>query len=254
MSGVGGGRAAPLKLVLSVKALNWRQNDDGAEEADREFEHARRRALERDDHACRFCGFRAAKWQEVHHLNDDHADNRLENLATTCLHCHMCQHIGRAGAVGEATLVWLPEIPQDRLNNLVKACLVAQRQTEMMLQGQNKVGLHQQQAAKYAAEAAKAFFARVQAREAEAERRIGTSSAALLGEVLADIARQSSEAYGHRDRMLQGIRLLPTGRRISNGVDIMPTILDAWSAPGSGPYGNIPVTTWAQLALSATRR
>ena len=48
-----------LPIVLSVKARNWRQNDDTSESADTAFKNIRKKALERDDNTCRFCSFRA---------------------------------------------------------------------------------------------------------------------------------------------------------------------------------------------------
>ncbi len=60
-------------LFLSVKTLNWRMNDRHSQDADMEFSRVRKKALERDAYTCRFCGFKNNKWQEVHHVNDDHA-------------------------------------------------------------------------------------------------------------------------------------------------------------------------------------
>src|SRR3546814_8822113 len=101
-------------------------HDAEAEAADAEFSHVRRKVLERDDCACRFCGFRATSRQEVHHANDDHKDNRPQNLVTACQFCHACQHIGMAGQLETSVLAWIPEIPQDRLHHLVRSLMVAQ--------------------------------------------------------------------------------------------------------------------------------
>src|SRR3546814_6683866 len=84
--------------------------DDHSASHDKAFRAIRKVVLERDNHACQFCGFRAAKWQEVHHLNDDHADNRPENLITACWFCHMVHHIGRVGLFDEGGLIYAPEL------------------------------------------------------------------------------------------------------------------------------------------------
>lgn len=75
----------------------WRRDDWMAADADAEFKLVRQKVLERDEHTCRFCGFRAPKWQEVHHLDDNHHNNDPDNLVTACMFCHMVHHLGLAG-------------------------------------------------------------------------------------------------------------------------------------------------------------
>lgn len=233
------GAQPPLPLVMSVKVKNWREHDPGAEEADSVFVEARRKALERDDRTCRGCGFKAAKWQEVHHLNDDHADNRLENLVTACIYCHMVQHVGRAGNVGEAALVWLPEIPQDRLNTLVRTIQVAIRWADMQ-PAAGRQNPEAQQLARAMADAARSTFNRLRDREEEARRITGIDGLAELGEVLLNLPEAE---YLRRDGGLVGLRMLPLGRRMAREGDLMPKIVESWMEPG-GPYASMKPTTW----------
>jgi 5-methylcytosine-specific restriction endonuclease McrA len=55
-----------------------------------EWPTQRKKALERDGKVCQDCGSR--KNLEVHHINEDGRDHRLENLKTLCKSCHMRRH------------------------------------------------------------------------------------------------------------------------------------------------------------------
>ena len=236
-----------LPLVLSVKAANWRMNDEDSEEADAEFRHVRLQALKRDDRACRFCGFEALKYQEVHHLNDDHADNRLQNLVTACGFCHSVQHIGLAGKLRESTLAWIPELSQDRLHHLVRTLLVARRWASGV-QTDRRQRNEVVRAAADLAQSAEAIYAKLKARSAEAEKRFVTSDPAELGMILHDIATTEATAamYGRRAEFLAGLRLLPLGRRMNGGKDSMPDMIDSWLGSG-GPYAGLQPRTWLSV-------
>jgi hypothetical protein len=53
--------------------------------------------LKRDDFFCKCCGIKldkTKKWQfNVHHINHNPKDNRLENLETLCVRCHTGKRI-----------------------------------------------------------------------------------------------------------------------------------------------------------------
>lgn len=111
-------------IVLSVKRNTWRMHDDSAEPSDAEFKKEREKCLQRDDYTCQFCGWRSLKYQDVHHANDCHADNSLENLVTACKLCHGCHHLGFAGQGGAGAIILLEEIDQVDLNRIVRMCAV----------------------------------------------------------------------------------------------------------------------------------
>ena len=65
------------------------------EEDPRVWEEIRVRIRTRDDHTCRYCGFRALKWQVVHHIDGNHKNNDPGNLETICPMCNAVLHAGR---------------------------------------------------------------------------------------------------------------------------------------------------------------
>lgn len=237
-----------LPLVLSVKSKNWRMYDDESDASDSEFQHVRKKALDRDNRTCRFCGFRNLSWQEVHHLNDDHSDNRLENLITACMWCHMCQHIGLAGHNEEAVLAWIPEISQADLHHLVRCVLVAQREEEV-LKADPTAKRDAVERAREVAAAATSLFGLLKSRQAQASNLIGTSSPLQLGNVMLNMP---DDIYENRAEFLRGMRLLPLGVRVAGGDNVMPKIIDSWRANG-GPFANLRPQAWAGLLRAHLR-
>lgn len=234
-----------LPLTLSVKCENWRMYDKASSEADAEFSMVRKKALERDNHTCRFCNFRATKWQEVHHANDDHADNRMDNLVTACSFCHMCQHIGLAGQNKEAVLVWLPTISQADLHHFVRTALVAQRCGEI-IKSDPRAKTDMIRSYREASDLAKSVLASFRSGEAQAERRLGTSCPREIGNAMLMLP---DEAYAKRSETLSGIRLLPLGHRMQNGDNIMQKQVDSWIEAG-GPYFSLKPNTWVGVFRS----
>lgn len=245
---------APLKkvpllpLTLNIKRDQWRVDDPNFGTADQGFEQMRRRALERDDFSCRFCTFRSPKWQEVHHFNDDHHDNRLENLVTTCQYCHMCQHIGLWGSKREAVLIWLPEMSQVELNHLVRSIQVArfwagQRQADAASAVATAQTRAVAESARVIGDAAAGVFGALKARMDRAAEIFKTSDPQDLANVL---MRAPDEIFQRKDSWTQGMRLLPLGTRKVGEEDVSIKWLDVWTGPG-GPYAGAKPDTWAGL-------
>ena len=59
--------------------------------SDKAWRLLRAAALDRDNWICGDCGRKGARW-EIHHINLNPADNRLENLVTLCRGCHQNRH------------------------------------------------------------------------------------------------------------------------------------------------------------------
>lgn len=235
-----------VSLRLSVKAKNWRMNDDKSSEADAEFQLVRTKVLNRDKYTCLGCGFTASKWQEVHHVNDDHSDNRPDNLVTVCNYCHMCQHIGRAGQMQEAVLVWLPEISQAELHHLVRAGQVAQRWAETVTMQRN-TRADTARSANQIREGAGRLLATLRERQDEAEERIGTSDLQVLANIM---LAMPDDMYDQREDVLHGFRMLPLGVRYQDNQDTMDAVVDSWMEPG-GPFLNLKPQSWLGMFKSS---
>lgn len=110
--------------ILGVKRKLWRMDDEHANEADTTFSAIRSAILQRDRYTCRFCGFRAAKYQEIHHFDDNHSNNDESNLLTVCNLCHFCHHIGMASTVGAGFLAPISNFTQVELIHIVRAIFV----------------------------------------------------------------------------------------------------------------------------------
>ncbi len=111
-------------LVFSVKRKVWRQDDADMEPAHAEYKAKRPVVLAKGDYRCVFCGFRS-KHTEVHHCNDDHADNRDENLAIADPLCHGTQHIGQVGSQQHGVLIYFEDFAHAEFNHLQRTLAVA---------------------------------------------------------------------------------------------------------------------------------
>jgi intracellular multiplication protein IcmJ len=176
-------------ITLSAKRNSWRMLDSHADESDRRYYEVRSQVLERDDKTCGYCGFRAEKYQEVHHLDDNHGNNKLSNLLTTCSLCHQCFHLGLAGVRRSGIIIWAPEIEQAALNNLVRAIFVA------VTNGGQHV------------ESARSLYTALESRAAIVEQELGpgASNPSSVGQAFLDMTPEQYETRGER---LGGLRLL----------------------------------------------
>jgi intracellular multiplication protein IcmJ len=105
-----------LKLMATPGA--WRLYS--ARKVDERFKAFEQKILRRDEYTCKFCGFQARIFQEVVNLDNNYANNKLDNLITSCCFCAQCfflESVG-VGGYGGGTLIYLPELTQVELNGL----------------------------------------------------------------------------------------------------------------------------------------
>jgi len=124
--------------VFGVKRKLWRKDDEHADIADAKFTQVRAEVLQRDNYTCRFCGFKSAKYQEVHHLDDNHQNNIQDNLLTVCNLCHQVHHLGMCAMRNGGFIAAIPELTQTEINNIVRAIHVTEHIADETVRGKLK--------------------------------------------------------------------------------------------------------------------
>ncbi len=181
--------------------------------------------LRSDLYTCRFCGLPAGGWQDVFHLDDDHENWKLINLAASCPLCHGVQHIGSPDANQDMHVIWLPEVEQPVLNVLV-------RSIHLILHAHDAATTlttrHMPDEPELLA-AWRAYVA-LDTRKAVASRVLDSHHPRDLAHAL---AAMTPGDYLRRDKLLGGLRLLHRGQRLRQGRDLYPAQLAAWARRGT---------------------
>ena len=189
------------------------------------------KALSRDSFSCRCCGFQSKKYQRVLFEADLDSEAKGDALVTVCTFCEMTALLDRAASGSGGHLIWLPELSQGELNNVMHALYVARESDDATL-----------------AKAAKRTIDVLVARRAEAKKRLGTDDPALLATALHE--QLDDKAYRARAQKLEGVRFLAPDRYLvrqrGKDVNLFPAMLTYWASP-EGPYGKLPVSEWTKL-------
>lgn len=193
--------------------------------------------LDRDDNTCQCCGFKSAKYQEIHFIDHNPKNLRMDNLATTCIFCHQCFNLDLTTKMRSGVLIWLPEIEQSVLHDIARAIYVARISQGPM------------------AEAARKALDVLMSRREEARRRIQTDDPFVLTTVLKDF--MTPKFYAERGAKLEGVRLFPLDRRIIKEADLefnqFPQILAYWRSK-DGPFGGKAPSIWLDLYRDALQQ
>ncbi len=198
----------------------------------------RQKVFERDDNTCHFCEFKSLKYQEVHFLNMNPADTRIDNLVTACIFCQQCFNLDHVYQMRSGVLVWLPEMPQADIHNIARAIYVAR-----ISQGP-------------VADASRKALEIIMKRREEVVNRIGTDDPYILASVMRDYL--TDRHYERRKEKLTGVRLFPLDRRIIKEADLefnqFPQILAYWRSKDGAFSGRMPqnwVAVYKELSKAA---
>lgn len=91
------------------------------------FKSLRPKILDRDSWTCQFCGYYSVRhlFQEVHHVDGDHQNNKESNLVAACHFCHMTQHLWYALQCGAVLVAW--DYPQVAISRMARAYMQLQK-------------------------------------------------------------------------------------------------------------------------------
>lgn len=183
-------------LSLSAKPGTWRLF--AARKADPAFLTFSERVWERDNYACKFCGFQARLHQEVVNIDQDYRNNKLSNLITACCFCTQCLFLEEVGKneYGGGTIIYLPEVSQTELNGLchVLFCAIAN-------------------ATNYRANAQSIYRSlKLRAQPVEEQLGEGMSNPASLGQLLIETNTQT-------EAVLKDLRLLPSRSKFNRQIE-----------------------------------
>jgi intracellular multiplication protein IcmJ len=217
-----------LPIILGV-----RRSSDSGKATSKTATLDRKKAeqvFKRDDNTCRFCGFHATQFQRI--VPSIEAGD--PPFATACGFCEQCVMLDRVGLSGAGLLIWLPEITQSDLNNLLRAIYVARAA-----------------AGEIATHATRALDA-LMGRRSDVKKRLGTDDPLILSTVLHESL--TDDEYEHAPAKLEGIRLLPMDRQLvrtaKGEVNQFPQMLKYWTSP-EGPFAKLPANQWLSMFKSA---
>lgn len=196
----------------------------------------RQKVLSRDNNCCQFCKFQSQKYQDVHFVDGDFSNTKIENLITACIYCHQCFDLEKVAQMRSGVLIWLPEITQTDLHHIARAIYVARISQGSM------------------ADTAKKALEVLMGRREEAKSRLQTDDPYVLSMVMRDFL--GPRQYAMRERKLDGIRLFPLDRRIIKEGDLefnqFPQILAYWRSK-AGPFGGKVPNKWKNFYAELTQ-
>ncbi|CAJ6613691.1 Uncharacterised protein [Burkholderia pseudomallei] len=234
------------ELVISAKRKVWRMYDHAGEDADKAFQQVRRAILDACGNECAFCQHTSSKFQEVHHADDDHANNSRENLFGTCPLCHQVFHLGLAGMRDGGQIIYMPEMSQAELNQLVMLIWIIDSTQELVKAGPNPFkDAGERQMFERVHSAATKLRGYLENRRAPVLMRIGgyvkdnkaldfePTLSQITPSLFANVLMQlDDETFAKRGVALGGLRLLPKperfGERIKHWRDEANKILPVW--------------------------
>ncbi|WP_245614688.1 HNH endonuclease [Pseudomonas parafulva] len=189
--------------VFGVRRPLWRSDDDQRTLMSPVHDKLRTSVLQRDNYTCRFCGFKSARFQQIHAL-DSNPDNCIkENLITACNLCRQVHHLGACAMNGTGFFVAVQEMTQTEINNVARAIYVA----ELLDDGETNGQLA-------------SLLAAFRFRGSDTLKQVfdgDVITVLAVAETLASKTLVSDEEYANRAEWLAPLRLFPTRQAFSSG-------------------------------------
>lgn len=219
-------------LILSSNEKAWKKSSTHGTEFDKyykkKFKPIWDQVWKRDKNTCYYCGFQAQKFQEIHHLNDDHEDNSMDNLVTVCPLCHQSHHLDTVSNTNGGKIIWLPELCQQDLNHLCRAIFVAMYHAEQAEKEKREVSGF--------VKIAKLLETSLLERHIEVEKYIHNGASDPVNLASALIA-MTEEQYDNRTDFLKNLKLLHVKTRFS--------VQSKYWARNT--FASIPIDTWLNI-------
>jgi len=190
-------------LVLSVKRSEFRSDDPKSVESDAVYKKLKPSILKDGDYTCEFCGFKSDKRQHIHHLDDNHNNNKRSNLVIACSLCHMCCHIGFAGEKSLGDLIYLEQdigIKQADLNNIIRFLWIGQESKDSVI-----------------SEYSENMLDRFYNMTTHARRILRTNDLSVFGDFLMSL---SDRDYKAREEKIKGFYFLPNKEGFKADIDV----------------------------------
>ncbi|MBC3479077.1 HNH endonuclease [Pseudomonas sp. SWRI59] len=209
--------------VFGVRRPLWRSDDDQRTLLSEANAKLRTAVWQRDNYTCRFCGFKSAKFQELHALDGNAENCSKENLVTACNLCRQVHHLGACAMNNTGFFVAVQELTQTEIN-LIARCIYV---NELL----GDVAVNEKLAS---------LLAAFKFRGSDTLKEVyGGELITVLGvaETLASKHLVSDEEYARRGEWLAPLRLFPTKRAFKDGqLEYYAThnralfLPDSWSA------------------------
>ncbi len=216
--------------VRGMPSLTHTSRNDDAAKALREMVIGQGRFGRR----CYYCDFSfgSSDLFEVHNTDHDHRNQSPENLVPICEMCHASFHIdlvGRKWAGDSGRIIFLPELTQPELNNLLQAVFYAEAVHEAGEKNENE--------GKPIIRPEIIYNRLHMRRELTEQNRAGLSEPYALSRVLADM---DEATYANRDEILFGLRYLAPRQHFKERAK-------SWGGDDNA-FSKLDMAAWAGIA------
>ena len=232
---------AHIPLIFSAKSKNIHQYEGYPNRHQIKFARARKKAFIRDNYVCQCCDFHDKSNQQLHYLDNDFSNINLDNLVTICPLCSQTFRINDLSRRKSSILIWLPEISQANLNNLIRAMLIVKYQNSTELLAMPVKDTESIDSSLHLA--MEEIITLFQFRIGKAKTKIRTNDPYILARALLSLPKTD---YELRDQFLTALRILPSEVLTPTCNPATKIIVDSWFSK-TGPFFGLMPATWQNL-------